>query len=268
MISCLCPTFNRYPRLGFLLEEAVECFLRQNYAGEKELLILNDTRGQRLVFEHPQVRVFNLDERLPDLSAKIQWMIDRAAGNIFCRWDDDDLHLPWRLSTSHARLEALGSDAVEWRPENFWFANGGNPWKEDHYPGNSHVMAIWRRAALDLWGGKYPAGYSGGEDLTFNRLLAEHGQRPRGDLVSTRDMFYVYRWGTGSPHLSGISDGSARPHQAHWDALGRQPIEPGTFTIRPHWRRDYATMTTRAQPRAASAASELRDRQATQPWVA
>jgi hypothetical protein len=234
MISCLCPTFNRYPRLGFLLEEAVESFLRQDHA-EKELLILNDTPGQRLAFDHRQVRIFNAQRRLPDLSAKIQYLIDRAAGDVFCRWDDDDLSLPWRLSYSLAKL----GDRLEWRPENFWFVSGADPWKEDHFPGNSHVAAIFNRAALTAIGGRYPAGFSGGEDLTFNRLLTEAGHPPRGELLPTAEMFYAYRWGTGSEHLSGISDGSSRPHQAHWDALGKRPIVPGKFTIRPHWRRDY-----------------------------
>lgn len=239
MISCLCPTFNRYPQLGFLLEESVECFLRQGHA-DKELLILNDTPRQKLVYSGPEarrIRIFNSELRLPDLSAKIQYLIDRAHGDVFCRWDDDDLSLPWRLSYSLAKL----GDQPEWRPENFWFASGEQQWREDHHPGNTHVMAIFRRAAVDLIGGTYPAGFSGGEDLTFNRLLAQAG-RPRGELIPTAEMFYVYRWGTGSRHLSGISDGSPRPHQAHWDALGRLPIKQGTFAIRPHWRRDYASL--------------------------
>lgn len=233
-ISCLCPTFNRYPQLSFLLEESVECFLRQDYA-DKELLILNDTPGQKLTYDGPdrgRVRIFNSQIRLPDLSAKIQYLIDRAAGDSFCRWDDDDLCLPWRLSYSAARL----GDRIEWRPENFWFANGANPWKEDHHPGNTHVAGIFRREALRAIGGRYPAGFSGGEDLTFNRLLAEAGHPQRGELIATEEMFYVYRWGTGSSHLSGVSDGSQRPHQAHWDAIGRQAIVPGSFEVLPQWR--------------------------------
>jgi glycosyltransferase involved in cell wall biosynthesis len=251
MISCLCPTFNRFPQLGFLLEEAVECFLRQDYA-DKELLILNDTPGQKLRFEHPQVRIFNSERRLSDLSAKIQYLIDRADGDYFCRWDDDDLSFPWRLSYSFARVR----DAPEWRPENFWFANADLPWKEDRFPGNSHVMSIFTRAALERLGGRYPAGYSGGEDLAFNRLLAEAGHPARGELIPREEMFYVYRWGTGSRHLSGVSDGSAQPHQAHWDSLGRLPIEQGLFTLRPHWRCNYTSLTSESahreqHPRAA-----------------
>ncbi len=64
------------------------------------------------------------------------------------------MSLPWRLSYSLARL----GDRIEWRPENFWFANGSNPWKEDHHPGNTHVMAIFRREAVAAIGGRYPNG--------------------------------------------------------------------------------------------------------------
>lgn len=251
LISCLCPTYNRFPQLGHLLEEAVECFLRQDHA-DKELLILNDTPGQKLRFDLPHVRIFNSERRLPDLSAKIQYLIDRADGDVFCRWDDDDLSLPWRLSYSLRRL----AGAVEWRPENFWFASGERTWQENRFPGNSHVMAIFSRAALGLIGGRYPAGFSGGEDLTFNRLLAEAGRPSRGELIPTDEMFYVYRWGTGSRHLSGVSDGSARPHQSHWDALGRLPIARGTFTLRPHWRCDYLQIAAKAA-RAAQVNSNI-----------
>jgi len=37
-VSCQCITYDRVE----LLEEAIESFLRQDYKGEKELVILND----------------------------------------------------------------------------------------------------------------------------------------------------------------------------------------------------------------------------------
>jgi hypothetical protein len=133
--------------------------------------------------------------------------------------------------------EILWYDNGRWGQCGYAIANpNGKIWT------SNSVMSIFRRAALALIGGRYPAGFSGGEDLTFNRLLVQAGRPPRGELVPTDEMFYVYRWGTGSRHLSGVSDGTVRPHQAHWDALGRLPIERGTFTIRPHWRRDYAAL--------------------------
>src|SRR5438876_11343843 len=47
-VSCMCATYNRPPNSQWLLEEAIESFLRQDYA-EKELLVLNDCAGQELV---------------------------------------------------------------------------------------------------------------------------------------------------------------------------------------------------------------------------
>ena len=44
-VSCICPTFARV----YLLEEAIESFLRQDYKGEKELIIddgLEDCCGE------------------------------------------------------------------------------------------------------------------------------------------------------------------------------------------------------------------------------
>ena len=37
-VSCICPTYGR-PEL---LEEAIYCFLLQDYPGPKELIVLND----------------------------------------------------------------------------------------------------------------------------------------------------------------------------------------------------------------------------------
>ncbi len=211
MISCLCPTYNRYPGLGVLLEEAVECFLRQDHE-DTELLILNDTPGLLLHFQHPRVRVFNVESRMPTLSAKLQFLIHEARGELLCRWDDDDLSLPWRLSLSVARL----GNGLEWHPRNFWFANGTKPWELDRDSSNMHIMGLWHRDVLEQIDG-YPEGHSGTEDQAFNRALAARGLM-QAELLPREEVFYVYRWGTGSHHLSGVSD---RERGAAPGALGR-----------------------------------------------
>jgi hypothetical protein len=48
-VSCICLTFGR----AHLLEESVYSFLRQDYSGVKELIILNDYNQQILTFDHP-----------------------------------------------------------------------------------------------------------------------------------------------------------------------------------------------------------------------
>jgi hypothetical protein len=171
-VSCLCPTFNRFPQEGHLVNEAVESFLRQDHA-DCELIICNDTPGQTLVSPDPRVRVFNLPERLPTQSDKIEFMLGVATGELFCRWDDDDISLPWRLSLSEAKL----GDRLEWRPENYWYVPKGGRMAEVRSPGNTHIMAIWRRETLERIGG-YPAKRAGGEDQEFNQ--ASH----RPDVLS------------------------------------------------------------------------------------
>jgi GT2 family glycosyltransferase len=62
-VSAVCPTYAR----PHLLEESIYSFLQQDYAGKKELIILNDYDQQTLVFEHPEVKVFNVKQRYPSL---------------------------------------------------------------------------------------------------------------------------------------------------------------------------------------------------------
>lgn len=240
IISCLCPTYNRAPDHQWLIEEAVESFLRQDHP-HKELIVCNDAPGQRLVCDAPGVRVFNRPDRFGSLSEKLRWMIGQARGDLFCRWDDDDISLPWRLSLS---LEKLG-DRLEWRPENYWYSPKG----EHHEVGgaaNTHAMAMWRREAMDKIGG-YPdafAGKSGGEDQRFNGLLAEYGiSSAKGEVLPTNRMFYLYRWGASPRHLSGALDETNTA--SAYERIGRDRIEPGEFELRPHWRVNYVQAVTR-----------------------
>jgi len=242
LISCLCPTYNRCPADQWLLEEAIMAFLLQDYP-RKELIVCNDTPGQTLACDLPGVRMFNLPERFSTLSSKIQWMIEQAGGDMLCRWDDDDISLPHRLSYSLARL---GENRWEWRAENYLYCpKGGDP-QEVGGAANTHVMSLWRRELLEQIGG-YPAGRSGDEDQEFNRalaaasILAKAGIHERGELIPSDEIYYLYRWGVSPRHLSGV--GGPQPgHQAHWDAIGAQPVAAGRFELRPHWRENYCLL--------------------------
>ena len=55
MISCLMPTYNRIPGRQFLIDEALESFLLQDYE-DKELIICNDTPGQKLLREEQEAK--------------------------------------------------------------------------------------------------------------------------------------------------------------------------------------------------------------------
>jgi hypothetical protein len=245
MISCLMPTYNRFPAYTHLIEEAIYSFILQvPPAPERmELIICNDTPGQILRYDHPQVKIFNLEQRFPTLSDKLIWMIGQAQGDLLCRWDDDDIHLPWRLSTSLHNLNndhgynlnpslSLLKQGYEWRPANHWYAEYGKPLTETVNPGNTHNMSLWRREVLEKIGG-YPPNSCGGEDQEFNARLRKVGLGRQERLLPS-DIFYIYRWGYSDVHLSGTTS-----PKEHWTGIGKREIVTGNFYLSPFWSQDW-----------------------------
>lgn len=250
LVTCLLPTFNRIPRLTRLLEEAVQCFLLQDYPN-KELILCNDTPGQEIHCDFPQVRVINSHARFPTLGDKLHWMIEQAEGEYMCRWDDDDISLPWRLSLSVEHL--AGGAHREWRPENHWYTpvqNGELAFYHTQHPGNTHIMSIWHRDLLR--GLTYPGRPcpSGLEDQTFNSCIWEMGYPRRGTVLPLEDIFYLYRWGTGSKHLSG--GGGGQKMQDTYVRLAEEQITAGYHMINPRWHLDYKGLAKAAAARIAS----------------
>ena len=62
-ISAKCITYGR----THFLEESIYSFLIQNYAGPKEMIIINDYPLQTLVFDHPEVKIINVQETFPTI---------------------------------------------------------------------------------------------------------------------------------------------------------------------------------------------------------
>ena len=93
-ISCQCLTYGRVTEL----EEAIMFFLNQDYPGPKELVIVNDLAEQTLVYDHPEVRIFNLKERFPTLGEKRNFAVEQCRGDFIVVYDDDDGYLPHHLS--------------------------------------------------------------------------------------------------------------------------------------------------------------------------
>jgi hypothetical protein len=100
-LSCICPTYGRVAQL----EEAIESFLRQDYPGPKELIILNDYERQTLIFDHPEVRVINGPTRFHSVGEKYKAAAALAAHDLIVVWHDDDIYLSHRLSYTVAHLD-------------------------------------------------------------------------------------------------------------------------------------------------------------------
>lgn len=230
LVSCLCPTFNRFSNFQYLIEESVHSFLIQDYEN-KELILCNDTPGQKIIFSHPNVKVFNLDKRFETLSDKLIWMIQQSSGDILCRWDDDDISLTHRLSYSVNKL----GDKLEWRCENYWF----NPsWlSESIHPANVHAFGIFRKKVLDIIGG-YPEKHCGTEDIEFVEKLIKNGFPKFGDKIPQEDIYYLYRWATGSRHISG-GGGNKEDFCQRYKNLENTEIKKGEFELNPRWHENY-----------------------------
>jgi hypothetical protein len=237
-VSCLCPTYGRPPHYQFLLEEAIESFIRQDYPEDRrELIVYNDCATQGLMpapptddkpFPPPGIRFNNGAKRCASLGGKYNEMVDSlSVGQLLLPWEDDDISLGWRISQA---VEMLG-DADYWRPPGYIFNNRGQLFfLRDQ--GVRHSASIFRRSAWQQVGG-YPH-VSGAQDHGMDSRLREACRvAPEGDVPPER-WAYRYNWGVQPVHLSGRRDSDTL-----YEEIGRAPVTPGTFVLRPHWRADY-----------------------------
>jgi uncharacterized protein DUF6065/glycosyl transferase family 2 len=161
-VSCICPTYGR----PALLEKAIESFLRQDYAGPKELLVLNDCPEQQLVLaaEHPEVRIVNLPARFRTLGEKLNAGIGLARYDLLFPWLDDDISLPHRLSFSLARLDPARG-FFKARTAFYWNdCQVSGPERNVFHGGSCYTRELFLRA------GGYPA-QSGAVDQAFEAAI-------------------------------------------------------------------------------------------------
>jgi len=239
-VSCMCLTFARPQEL---IEEAVYSFLMQDYPGEKELLLLNDFEGHRIVFDHPGVTVVNVPARFRTVGEK------RNAAAALCRfdllavWDDDDIYLPHRLSFSVRHFEERKRFFKA--PQAFFLDDGvlsgpvGNLF---------HGASMWRRSLFDEAGGYAHMGSGQDRDLEarFQRLVGADLEHAR---IAPGEVYYIYRWrGTGSYHLSGFGpdgegkSGSQKVMEAVERDLSGGKLRTGELALKPHWKIDYTRL--------------------------
>lgn len=235
-VSCICPTFAR----THLLSEAVESFILQDYAGEAELVILNDFYKQSIVFDHPNITVINSSNRYKTLGEKRHAAYSQAKGEILITWGDDDIHLPHRISrlVTHLADEDMGF-------EGWYYAlmHDGLFFEKRSTAG---AMAV-RTSAYHKWGG-IPS-LNVGEDVAFNAVAQR--ANPSKSIRSCREApAFLYRWhGTRRKHISGTS--SEDPYQYMLEqaemliATGDEPT--GVIELQPHWVEDYVEKVKKAK---------------------
>lgn len=255
-ISCIMPTYNRLRRrngqlVSDLLDEAVECFLRQDYPN-RELIILNDTPGQTLVYEDTvpegvSIQIINIPERMTTLGIKCNYGIQRATGVFITRWDDDDISLPNRLSLAANRIDDHGLLIVQ----GWFYEEARGRLIADIGPIGFATDLARRELALKA---PYTATKRCNEDQLFRSGLQSAAESYEVFQPNLEELHYIYRWGgTGHAHFSAHSDESA------YDKFESGVVATGTYQIRPRWRRDYVAYTEAARAAIAGGAPVYED---------
>ncbi|MFD0894225.1 glycosyltransferase [Luteolibacter ambystomatis] len=223
-VSCLCPTYGRPHLIG----EAIGSFLRQDYPGEKELIVLNDHPEMPLSGEWPGVTLVNLTERCGSLGGKRNQLAALATGDVFLPWDDDDICLPHRISVTIARMR----NRHYFKPTDLWWWTGHGA--EFHQGAMAHAMAGYSRTLFDACGG-YPL-IDAGEDQGFDHCVKRLGLWDSAAL-DRDEAFYIYRMNhVRTYHVSGYGYGRG------WDECAAhvaETVQPGMKAITAEWSLPY-----------------------------
>lgn len=221
-VSCICVTFGRTE----VLDECVHSFLIQDYPGEKEMIILNDYGNLELKGDFPNVKIINEKTRYPSLGEKRNACIEYCSGELISIWDDDDVFLPNRLTTSVKRIgikpyivlnkHVYYSDEIRIIP----------------YGVNAQAMfykSLWKEV------GGYPP-ITNGEDIKFENEIRGRGMFNLVD-IPYEELEYIYRWRmTSSYHTSSFNDEDS--HLGPKEHVLRT-METSSYEIKPHWNLDY-----------------------------
>jgi cellulose synthase/poly-beta-1,6-N-acetylglucosamine synthase-like glycosyltransferase len=236
-VSCFCLTYGR-PQL---LEEAIHSFLQQDYAGPKEMIVLNDYADQTLEIDHPEVQVINLPRRFRTVGEKMNAAAALASHDLLFVWDDDDVYLPHRLSFSVANFEPAKGF---FKAHQAWFWNDGQ--LSGPIKSLFHAGSCWSRSRFDALRG-YPAEGTGYDLLFEQQLESRFTGSTAAHRVELEEIYYLYRWsGTGSFHMSGFGALKIGQNvgQAETAAYVQQRADSGEIplgrvVLQPHWKHDY-----------------------------
>lgn len=236
MFSCICIT---YAAPLTLLEESIASFLNQDYAGPKELIVLNSCVEQKLIGDFPNVRIFNLDKRPGSLGECRNLAIERANGTHILTHDSDDIFLPNFISNFAKHF--ADNDWI-WFERQFYSL--GQEIKSITH-GTCNVVGYTKAAWKEIGG--FP-NIGCGEDRQFISKLASERKGAKIPLAD-EDLSFIYRWDTGSFHASGLSDDqpgqpttNERAEKDFRDRLIRKQVKTGDIHLNPHWTRDYTGM--------------------------
>jgi hypothetical protein len=222
MISVLTLTYQRH----HLLEEAIYSYLSQDWEGESEMVIINDSPLVQYKIENPKIRIINCDTRFNSIGKKLEFGFSQCNGEYIYRLDDDDLMTPWALSL-HAEYRKQNPDCEIYRCQKHYFYshNEFQGLSDSINNGNCYSKSYIDRISIP--------DSSMGEDnnITFFNNAKIH----IGDL---NKYSMIYRWGMGTYHVSGMGHDKNNSYvQAKVDAH-IEHVE-GIVTLEPNFKENY-----------------------------
>jgi hypothetical protein len=235
-ISCKCITYGRLDTL----EEAIQSFLIQEYPGKKELVIVNDYPLQKLVYDHPEIKIYNMDETFSTIGEKENYAIERCSGELIAVWDDDDVAMSNHLQNI-AKFWKDDTNIIHWETGVFYNEPSITSISGIGNSGIVYSKDVWERI------GKSPLENAGGDMTLVNKIHALGGVV--NATMPKEEASWFYMWGGRGYHQSGQgTDDGSRPniiqrHSAHIEQLRAQgKIPTGEIQLMPKWKKNYARM--------------------------
>lgn len=188
LISILTLTYQRHE----FLEEAMASYLALENAGNTEMVIINDSPVLTYSYVHPRIKIFNLPQRMTSIASKLLHGFKLCRGNYIFRLDDDDLLVPWSISSMRSAIENNPGYDIYRHNTQYTFTNNefvgmyGNV-----NNGNCFSKDYCTRVQL--------TDTSFGED--YEIVFAKNAQ------IHTIDQgppLMIYRWGGWTYHASGL----------------------------------------------------------------
>lgn len=197
-LVALCPTYRR-PRC---LENVLACWLAQDYPADRRELIILDDAGQWPTQSGPGWRLIGIPERFDSLPAKYNTLASLAPdADGYIVWEDDDVYLPWHLSSHAATLAEHGFS----RPTVAWSNYGlaAKAIQTESATGRFHGSWAYRRDAFERVGG-----YRETRELSFDQELGGRlsAGGDVGDSCGLRGPHYVFRFGNPYYHGQAFGD--------------------------------------------------------------
>jgi len=235
-VSCKCITYGRVE----YLEESLFSFLNQKYEGPSELLIVNDYPLQKLHFDHPNVRIINLDKTFNTIGEKENFAVSSCKYDTIAVWDDDDMALPNHLSNINKFFP--GHDLLHWNKGIFLHSNQIRAIRSVGNSGIVYSKKKWKEI------GGHPL-ENAGYDMSFVRKIEKSKGKICRAMPKDEEASWIYTWGGGSYHMSGQGKDTPKRenvivrHSRHIETLReRGKIPTGDIELKPKWKHDYKKM--------------------------